>query len=144
MFKKLRSLFSKGEQKVETAVENKKPRQPRKPKEAAKPSPMELATARGEPYVAIQSMKVDPNDINNGEFHIIWNDKFVINLIKAGYKFKPEDTDQVIVDRWFQTICRNIALEVYEQYQADPKNRALDNVRPVSTRNLGNGRTEVS
>ena len=54
---------------------------------------------------------------------------------------KEDDTDTVIVDRWFQTVCRNIALEVYEQEQADPTNRELRNIR---TRDLGNGRTEVS
>ena len=64
-----------------------------------------------------------------------------MNLIRAGYKMKEDDTDTVIVDRWFQTVCRNIALEVYEQEQADPTNRELRNVR---TRDLGNGRTEVS
>jgi len=47
----------------------------------------------------------------------------------------------VLVDRWFQTVCRNIALEVYEQQQADPTNRDL---RVVRTKNLGDGRTEVS
>ena len=38
-----------------------------------------------------------------------------------------------IVDRWFQTICRGVAQETYEQFQADPDNR----------RDLGNGYTEV-
>jgi hypothetical protein len=47
----------------------------------------------------------------------------------------------VLVDRWFQTICRNIALEVYEQQQADPTNRDL---RVVRTKKLDDGRTEVS
>jgi hypothetical protein len=62
-------------------------------------------------------------------------------LIKAGYKQKDTDTDDIIADRWFQVVCRNIALEVYEQVVADPDNR---DVRPIRTRDLGNGRTEVS
>jgi hypothetical protein len=32
---------------------------------------------------------------------------------------------------------------MYEQQQADPDNRD-PNVRPINTRDLGNGRTEVS
>ena len=64
-----------------------------------------------------------------------------MNLIKFGYKIRDDDTEQQIVERWFQTVCRNIALELYEQTQADPTNRDL---RPISTRDLGNGRTEVS
>ena len=86
-------------------------------------------------------MELDPNDVNNGAFELDWNDKFVINLIKAGYKYRDDDTDQVIVDRWFQTVCRNIALEIFEQQQADPDNRDL---RVVRSRDIGNGRTEVS
>ncbi len=105
-------------------------------------SPKEKATAAGEPYVAILSVDLDPNDINNGAFELDWNDKFVVNLVKQGYKIRPDDTDAQIVDRWFQTVCRNIALEVYEQEQADPEKR--DDVRIIQQRDLGGGYTEVS
>ena len=86
-------------------------------------------------------MDIDPENINAGSFEMDWNDKFILNLIRAGYKMRDDDTDNMIADRWFQTICRNIALEVYEQAQADPTNRDL---REIKTRDLGNGRTEVS
>lgn len=102
----------------------------------------EKATATGEPYVSILSVDLDPNDINNGAFELDWNDKFVLNLVKQGYKIRSDDTDAQIVDRWFQTVCRNIALEVYEQEQADPTKR--DDVRIIQQRDLGGGFTEVS
>lgn len=102
----------------------------------------EKATAAGEPYVAILSVDLDPNDINNGAFELDWNDKFVLNLVKQGYKIRADDTDAMIVDRWFQTVCRNIALEVYEQEQADPTKR--DDIRIIQQRDLGGGYTEVS
>ena len=51
------------------------------------------------------------------------------------------DTDSDIVDRWWVQVCRNTALEVYEQSQADPELRDL---RKMNTKDLGNGRTEVS
>ena len=105
-------------------------------------SPKEKATAAGEPYVAILSVDLDPADINNGAFELDWNDKFVLNLVKQGYKIREDDTDAQIVDRWFQTVCRNIALEVYEQEQADPEKR--DDVRIIQQRDLGGGYTEVS
>ena len=105
-------------------------------------SPKEKATAAGEPYVSILSVDLDPNDINNGAFELDWNDKFVLNLVKQGYKIREDDTDSQIVDRWFQTVCRNIALEVYEQEQADPEKR--DDVRIIQQRDLGGGYTEVS
>lgn len=113
------------------------------PKPKKKLTPKEEATANGEPYVAILKVDLDPNDINNGSFDLDWNDKFLINLIKQGYKIKPDDTDNEIVDRWFQTVCRNIALEVYEQQMADPENRNND-LRVIRQRDLGNGRTEIS
>jgi hypothetical protein len=79
--------------------------------------------------------------VNNGAFELDWNDKFVLNLIRAGYKIREDDNEALIVDRWFQTVCRNVALEVYEQQQADPDNRDM---RVIRTRDIGNGRTEVS
>ena len=120
----------------------KKPTQPKQQKvgESAK----ELATKNGEPYIAITKVHIDPNDINNGAFELDWNDKFVLNLVKQGYKIKQEDTDNEIVDRWFQTVCRNVALEVYEQEAADPEKRARGDMRVVQQRDLGNGRTEIS
>lgn len=106
-------------------------------------SPKEKATAAGEPYINIISVELDPNDINNGSFELDWNDKFVVNLVKQGYKIRADDTDAMIVDRWFQTVCRNIALEVYEQEQADPDKRETD-MRIIQQRDLGGGYTEVS
>ena len=133
MFQKLKNLFKKPEP----------PKPEPKPKAEKKLSPKEEATAKGEPYVAILKVDVDPNNIGNGSFELDWNDKFLVNLVKQGYKIKPDDTDNEIVDRWFQTVCRNIALEVYEQEIADPEKRR-DDIRVVRQRDLGNGRTEVS
>jgi hypothetical protein len=134
MFDKIKNLFKKPEP----------PKPAPKPKAEKKLSPKEEATKNGEPYVAILKVNIDPNDINNGAFELDWNDKFLTNLIKQGYKMDPKDTDNDIVDRWFQTVCRNIALEVYEQQQADPDNRATPDMRVVGRKDLGNGRSEVS
>lgn len=152
MLDKIKKLFAKepiepvAEVKVEPPViEQPKPKKARKPRAPKAPpvlSPKEIATQNGEPYVSIVKMDIDPTDVNNGAFELDWNDKFIVNLIKAGYKIKQEDTDAELVDRWFQIVCRNIALEVYEQQQADPEMR--DDVRIVRSRDIGNGRTEVS
>jgi len=119
----------------------KKPRKPKVKKPVQELSAKEKATQAGEPYINILSMDIDPNDINSGAFELDWNNKFILNLVRAGYKYKDTDTDIDLVNRWFQNICRNVALEVYEQVVADPLNR---DVRPVQKRDLGNGRTEVS
>jgi hypothetical protein len=136
MFEKIKNLFKKPEVKSEP-----EPKKVKEKKVAPELTAKEKATAAGEPYINILSMELDPNDVNNGAFELDWNEKFIVNLIRAGYKQKDSDTDNVLVDRWFQTVCRNIALEVYEQQQADPTNRDL---RVVRTKNLGDGRTEVS
>lgn len=110
-----------------------------KPKKLAK-TEKELANERGEPYVNILSMEVDPENMQNGAFELDWNDKFVANLIRAGYQMDPKDTDADIVDRWFTAVCRNVVLETYEQYEAMNPERD----RVVKTRNIGDGRSEVS
>ncbi len=134
--------------KIKNMFGQKKP-EPKK-KSAPKLSDKEKATRAGEPWVSILNVDINPEDINNGAFEMDWNDKFVLNLIKAGYKQAEDDTDEEIVDRWFQQVCRNIALEVYEQDQADPYNRKDKDpitgadMRVVSSKDIGDGRSEVS
>jgi len=142
MLDKLKKLFQKQpEPQVQEPV-RKEPR-PRAPKEEVKLTPKELATKNGEPYVSIVRVELDPNNIGNGSFELDWNDKFIINLIKAGYKMREDDTDNIMVDRWMQTVARNIALEVYEQQQADPDMRGMADMRNIKSKDLGNGRSEV-
>jgi hypothetical protein len=119
----------------------------KKPEVKADPRPKkvektekELATEKGEPYVTILSMEVDADNMQAGSFTLDWNDKFVANLIRAGYQMDPKDTDSDIVDRWFTAVCRNVVLETFEQYEAMNPERD----RVVKTRNLGDGRSEVS
>jgi hypothetical protein len=143
MFDKIKNLFKKPE--PVKPVQEKKPRQPKKKKEDKVLSDKEKANTEGMPYVNILKMEIDPYDINSGAFELDFNDKFVLNLIRAGYKIREDDTDTIIVDRWFQTVCRNVALELYEQQQADPENRAMaTDMRVVRAKDLGDGRTEVS
>lgn len=112
----------------------------KKPKVAAAPkkTEKELATEAGEPYVNIIAVELDPANIGNGAFELDWNDKFIVQLVKAGYQTKPNESEHIIVDRWFRTVCQNVVLENFEQEIADPEKRAL------VQRDLGNGRTEIS
>jgi len=99
----------------------------------------ELCTERGEPYVNIVSMEIDPENLHQGAFELDWNDKFVSNLVRAGYQMKADDTDSDIVDRWFQNVCRHVVMETWEQEEA-MRNSGIY----VRTTDLGNGRKEVS
>jgi hypothetical protein len=121
-----------------------KKKQP-EPKTEAKPkasrkkkSEKELATERGEPWVGILSMDVDPEDLNSGAFELDWNDKFIAQLQRFGYQGK---TDQDLVDQWFQNVCRHVVLETFEQEQA---NVDTGDARFHKKRNLGGGRSEIS
>jgi hypothetical protein len=100
-----------------------------------KKTPKELATERDEPWVEVLSMDIDKDNPGNGAFELDWNDKFLSNLIRAGYQGK---TDQDIVDNWFKAVCRNVIQENFEQEQADPE------IRASNRRDLGDGRTEIS
>ena len=106
----------------------------------SKKSAKDLATERGEPYVAIVSMDINPENLHEGAFELDWNDKFVVNLVRAGYQMKADDTDADIVDRWFQNVCRHVVMETWEQEQAMNPQSA----RFTQSRDLGDGRREVS
>lgn len=99
----------------------------------------ELATERGEPWVQVLRIDVDPSNLHQGAFELDWNDIFVARLVKAGYMIKREDTDAEIVDRWFQNICRHVVMETWEQEQAIKQSGIY-----VQSRDIGNGRSEVS
>jgi hypothetical protein len=108
-----------------------------KTKTEKKKSAKELATEKSEPYVAIVSLDVNPENLHEGAFELDWNDKFVANLIRAGYQMRAEDTDADIVDRWFQNVCRHVVMETWEQSEAM-------NPRYTRERDLGDGRKEIS
>jgi hypothetical protein len=102
-------------------------------------TPKQIAEAKGEPWVNIVSVELDPDNIGNGAFELDWNEKFITNLVRAGYKGK---TDSDMVDQWFSDVCRNVLAENYEQWEA---NQPMD-ARPriIDKKDIGGGRTEVS
>lgn len=126
------------------AKKARKPSKTQVAKQTVELSAKERATAADEPWVEIVKVDVDPSNVNSGSFTLDWNDKFVLNLIRAGYKIREDDTESDVVDRWFQTVCRNVALEVYEQANADPEKRANSDLRQIQRRDLGDGRSEIS
>ena len=127
--------------KVKTAlglnyVKPKVDEEPKRTKKATK-TEKEIATEKDEPYVNILSMDLDESDINQGAFELDWNDKFIANLVRAGYQGQANEPEHAIVDRWFQNVCRNVVMETYEQFQADPE------IRFTRSRDIGDGYTEV-
>ena len=130
-------FFDRFKKKPEPKVkEEKVVRVPKAPEKTAK----EIATEKGEPYVAIVTMDIDPNNLHQGAFELDWNEIFIARLVKAGYMMKPADADSDIVDRWFQNVCRHVVMETWEQEQAIRNSGA----QYVRTRDIGDGRTEIS
>jgi len=109
------------------------------PVRSRKKNPKEIANEKNEPYVAIVKVELDPDNIGSGSFELDWNDQFLSRLVRAGYQLTPNESEDIIVDRWFQQICRNVIMENFEQEQADPDLR-----RATQRRDLGSGRTEIS
>jgi hypothetical protein len=105
-------------------------------------SAKDIATEAKEPWVDVLTVELDPDNIGNGAFELDWNEYFVAKLVKAGYMRDKNDTDAMIVDRWFLEVCKNVAMENFEQWEANqPMN---DRPRVVGRRDIGDGRTEVS
>jgi hypothetical protein len=141
MFDKLKGWFGKDAKTTPTPTTQRPAEPPMPPiRKAREPEKTEkqIATEKGEPYVAVLSMDVDPNNLHRGAFELDWNEIFVARLIKAGYMMKPTDTDGEIVDRWFQNVCRHVVMETWEQEQAI-KNSGMY----VQKRDLGDGRSEI-
>ena len=61
-----------------------------------------------EPVVKVIKVHVQPDNPRNGFFELDWNDEFVNMLQQSGYQGQ---TEEEIVDRWFQTLCRTIGNE---------------------------------
>jgi len=97
-------------------------------KNQKKKTQKEIATEKNEPWVGVLGMEVDIETLEQGAFELDWNDQFVAKLIRAGYQGK---TDADIVDRWFQSVCRNVVLESYEKEQALQRSERIDENRTI-------------
>ena len=96
--------------------------------------PKEAATAKKEPYIAVLSTQVNPENPRNGFFELDWNEHFILMLNENGYR---GTTEEEIVDQWFGDLCREIGNE--EDISMDRRGMGYINVN-----NLGNGRSEIS
>jgi hypothetical protein len=94
------------------------------------------ATKKKEPYVAVLNVEMKDNNPRNGFFELDWNEYFVRELRLNGYQ---GDSEEEIVDAWFKELCGNVA---QEQGVASPETKMGAGF--VNTKDIGNGKTEVS
>jgi hypothetical protein len=121
---------------VETALAKTRAEAAKKEEELAKMSPKERATALGEPYVAVLETHVNKENLRNGFFELDWNEQFVLQLKQEGYGFEGDPEEQ-IVDRWFRTLCKDVADE--EGIDMTDRTGGYINVKK-----LAEGKSEVS
>lgn len=65
-------------------------------------------TKSEEPMVKVLNVNVNPDNPRNGFFELDWNDEFVNMLQQNGYQGNSQEQ---IVDLWFQSLCRTIGNE---------------------------------
>jgi hypothetical protein len=117
-------------QKIEAEAEAEKAREDAR---IAKLSPKDHATEKGDPWVGVLDTKVNPENPRNGFFELDWNEPFVVQLRLAGYK---GDTEEAVVDLWFQDLCRNVGQET--GVDMDRRGSGYINVNKLS-----DGKTEI-
>ena len=100
IFDKLKNVFG-SEPEPEPVKEPKK-----------RMTPKEKATKKGEPWFTIVDVEINSENPLNGAFELDWNEPCV-NMLR-GHGLVGE-TDEDIVDQWFQDLCRQIAMETYDE-----------------------------
>jgi len=96
-------------------------------------SEKEIATEKGEIYFKVLQFDFEPENPSEGSFELDWNIFAVQKLREMGY---PGQSDEDVIDNYFTYVCRNIALQQYENEMGDPSNRLPKRV------DLGDGRAE--
>ena len=87
-----------------------------------------LATEKGEPWINIVSIEMEPNaGANIGAIEMDWNEHYIVMLQQNGY---IGVSDEDAVDQWFRDVCKHVVLETYEDEEGDRINRTeLDDGR---------------
>jgi hypothetical protein len=94
------------------------------------------ATKKGDPYIQVLGIELDPTNPTFGAFTLDWNALFVKQLKSLGY---VGESDENIIDAWFKTICRHVYIESFENDQA----QTPGNGRRIKTTKISSQFSEV-
>ena len=81
---------------------------PEEARRASLETEKQLATERGEAWVAVLDTQINKDNIRNGFFELDWNNEFIEQLLDAGY---TGESNEEIVDAWFKTIVMQMLEE---------------------------------
>ena len=71
----------------------------------------QMHTLNNQPWVSVLKLEFGGSESLEGGFELDWNDQFIEHLEASGYHgHSPEG----IVNHWFMTVCKNIALEEFD------------------------------
>ena len=121
----LKKIFKKKEQLNKTI----KAQPPKDSAEAKK-----IANKKKEPFIEVVGLDIDAENPVQGAFELDWNKYFVDELRSKGF---VGDTDEDVVDQWFNQVCKNVALSQWEDFPEGNRNSF------VETTDIGDGRKEI-
>jgi len=84
----------------------------------------------------VLTLDIDAQNPVQGAFELEWNDYFVKELRAKGFQGA---TDEDVIDVWFQQICRNIAINEWENTPDNPGPSTF-----VTKTDIGDGKSEIS
>ena len=97
-------------------------------------SEKERATMERRPWVSVVKIEIDPVNNSVGMIELDFNEEFVRSLQRDGF---TGHTSEEIVDAWLSTVCKSIAINLWEEENDD------QSAKP-NRRDLGEGRYEIS
>jgi hypothetical protein len=100
-----------------------------------------LADIENKPYVTVLNTNFDPDNPKKGYFELDWNQSFIDMLTKNGY---TGITDDDIVNKWFDDLCKGIVLETMDQDVFDELKSQQETSSKVSKTKLKDGKVEYS
>ena len=100
-----------------------------------------LADIDDKPFVTVLNTNFDPDNPKKGYFELDWNQSFIDMLSKNGY---TGVTDDEIVNKWFDDLCRGIVLETMDQDVFEELKAQQENREKISKTELKDGKVEYS
>lgn len=79
-----------------------------------------IANLKDEPFICVVKSEFDASmGINGVAFEFDWNERWIKDLVAAGYSGSNEDE---LIQKWFEDLCRSVLLDSADIHDAVPFN----------------------